>query len=702
MLNNTKIGVKLVGSFFVAALITLIVGWNGIRSMGNIMAGDDKLFDVGVKGLNHLAKANIVYLRNRSRIQNMIRINTKEYTESGEKHIDKYLQEMAENMAEFEKVIPSDEIRSTFKEFSDTMPKFLKDLDEVRAPLKDGKADEAVAVFDRIDKGSVETIKQTLLKLMDQAVAAAQTQMDINDATFVSTKRMLIGLIVLSMVLCIGMGLFLSKTIVVPLKNGLSMMKDLTRGHLRTRLHLVRKDEVGELAGAMDMFAEDLQTNVIGSMEKISRGDLSVEVAAKDEEDEIAPAINQSAAALRGLVSELKSLTTASLDGKLSTRGDAGKFQGGYGEIVQGINNTLDAVIKPVQDAADVLERIANKDMTARVTSNYHGDHAKIKNAVNQAAETLDQSLQQVAVGADQIASASSQIGTGAQALAQGTSEQASSLEEVSSSLQEMTAMTRQNSANAKEARGIAEATKTSAENGVDSMQRLSAAMDLIKKSSDDTAKIIKTIDEIAFQTNLLALNAAVEAARAGEAGKGFAVVAEEVRNLAMRSAEAAKNTANMIEGSVKNSENGVVINQEVMKNLEEINGHAKRVSEVMAEIAAASDQQSQGVGQVNTAMEQMNQLTQQNAANSEESASASEELSAQAQEMRAMVAGFKITAGQSAGGHQASHAPRSVKTVPSIMKATPVKAAVKRKGSGEDAFPLENGSNGHDAFKDF
>ena len=147
----------------------------------------------------------------------------------------------------------------------------------------------------------------------------------------------------------------------------------------------------------------------------------------------------------------------------------------------------------------------------------------------------------------------------------------------------------------------------------------------------------------------------------------------------------------------MKNSQNGVAINQEVMKNLEEINGHAKRVSEVMAEIAAASDQQSQGVGQVNTAMEQMNQLTQQNAANSEESASASEELSAQSQEMRAMVAGFKISGGGTAA-HSGSRVIRSETTAPK----TPVKMAAKRKGSGEDAFPLETKTNGHDAFKDF
>lgn len=185
----------------------------------------------------------------------------------------------------------------------------------------------------------------------------------------------------------------------------------------------------------------------------------------------------------------------------------------------------------------------------------------------------------------------------------------------------------------------------------MESMERLSAAMERIKGSSDETARIVKTIDEIAFQTNLLALNAAVEAARAGDAGKGFAVVAEEVRNLAMRSAEAAKDTSALIEESVRNAEGGVEVNGEVLEHLREITVQVEKVTEVMAEISAASEQQTRGIVQVTTAVEQMNQVTQQTAANAEESSSASEELAGQAEEMRGLVGRFVLSGVQLGGG---------------------------------------------------
>jgi methyl-accepting chemotaxis protein len=361
------------------------------------------------------------------------------------------------------------------------------------------------------------------------------------------------------------------------------------------------------------------------------------------------------------LLQESDSLVSAALNGSLSTRANANLFQGGWKQLITGVNSTLDAVLEPINEAAGILDKVAARDMTARVQGNYKGDHTKIKNSLNLAVENLEQALSQVSESTQQVASASGQISSGSQNLAQGANEQASSLEEVSASLEEMSSMTRQNAENATQAKNLSGEADQNAKQGTDAMERMSSSIVKIKESSDQTAKIVKTIDEIAMQTNLLALNAAVEAARAGEAGRGFAVVAEEVRNLAQRSAQAAKNTADMIGESVKNADEGVKISRDVSRSFEQITTSTRKVNDLISEIAAASKEQAAGIKQVNDAVSQMDKVTQQNAANAEESASASEELSSQAAELQAMVSQFNLGKVAARGGPSVAigHAPK-------------------------------------------
>ena len=316
-----------------------------------------------------------------------------------------------------------------------------------------------------------------------------------------------------------------------------------------------------------------------------------------------------------------------------------------------------------------------------------------------------------LSAGADQTSAAAGQVSSSSQSLAEGSSEQAASLEETSASLEEISGMTKRNAENAVQAKDLAGQTRTAADTGAADMEEMKRAMDAIKGSSDDISKIIKTIDEIAFQTNILALNAAVEAARAGEAGMGFAVVAEEVRNLAQRSAQSAKETAGKIEDSVKKSDHGVRICGKVAQSLGEIVGKARQVDTLVAEIAQASKEQTQGIEQVNTAVSQMDKITQSNAAGAEESAAAAEELSAQAvmlqesvTELLALVDGANHGASRTTA--HATHPARTIASKPGKSLATglmrPAKVshpAAPTRGQEKLSFadvPAKPGPNGH------
>lgn len=273
---------------------------------------------------------------------------------------------------------------------------------------------------------------------------------------------------------------------------------------------------------------------------------------------------------------------------------------------------------------------------------------------------------QMLTTSAEQTTSAARQVSSASQSLAEGASEQAASLEETSSSLEEMSSMTLRNTENAEKVNELARQARAAADIGAADMQTMSAAMKDIKASSDDIAKIIKTIDEIAFQTNILALNAAVEAARAGEAGMGFAVVADEVRSLAQRAAQSARETSAKIENAVTKTAQGVMITDKVAKSLAEIVVKAREVDTLAAEVASASREQSQGIGQINSAVTQMDKVTQSNAASAEESASASEELNAQAQALKEAV----VDLTRLVDGHSAPRVMEAPRT--SIMVETP------------------------------
>ena len=508
--------------------------------------------------------------------------------------------------------------------------------------------------------------------------------------------------------------------ILLPIGEGNRVLRQIRGGDLREKVeiechgdHQMMKEAVNGVHGWL--------VGLVAYITSIANGDLTAEVAKASDKDQIHEWLVLVKNNIGALVDDANMLAKAAVEGRLATRADATKHQGDYRKIVQGVNDTLDSVIGPLNVAAEYVDRISKGDMPSKITDNYNGDFNEIKvnlnvlidamNTVTNAAEQIalgnlsievrerspqDQLMQaltrmvttlrelartaeriadgdlavnvkpasendaignafvtmvtnlrkivgNVSAGSDSIATASQQIATGNANMAQRTEEQASSLEETASSMEEMTSTVKQNAENAQQANQLAIDASQVAVKGGAVINKVVTTMDSITDSSKKIADIIGVIDGIAFQTNILALNAAVEAARAGEQGRGFAVVAGEVRNLAQRSAAAAKEIKALISDSVDKVNDGSKLVGEAGQTMQEIVTSIKRVTDIMAEISAASVEQSSGIEQVNTAISQMDEITQQNSSVVQQAASAAAALQDQAQMLVEAVNRFKL-----------------------------------------------------------
>lgn len=457
-----------------------------------------------------------------------------------------------------------------------------------------------------------------------------------------------------------------------------------------------------EIAYSVNKVIESV-TSMTDILTRVSEGELEMlemleKTGKRSENDKLIPMEIQLIQNIKSLIGETVILSQAAVEGRLDIRGNVDKFKGEYRTVIQGINETLNAIIAPIEEASDVLEEMSRGNLQVRMEGDYQGDHAVIKNALNSTLDSilsyvseisgvlteisegnldvaitadykgdfveikdslnhiivnLSQVLGDIGNAADQVASGSRQVSDGSQTLSQGSTEQASSIQELTASITEIASQTKQNAINANQANELAMEAKKSAEQGNGQMQEMLSSMDGINEASANIFKIIKVIDGIAFQTNILALNAAVEAARAGQHGKGFAVVAEEVRNLAARSAEAAKETTDLIEGSIHKVQGGTTLAKETAEYLDEIVGGVEKAANLVGKIAEASNEQATGIAQVNKGIEQVSLVVQNNSATAEQSAAASEELSSQAELLKEMVMKFKLS-GKNIAGNEA------------------------------------------------
>jgi methyl-accepting chemotaxis protein len=382
-------------------------------------------------------------------------------------------------------------------------------------------------------------------------------------------------------------------------------------------------------------------------LDEISRGEIPKPIEARFQGDcsAVKNNLNRVIETVHALIADTESLHQSAIEGRLDVRADVNRHAGDFRKIVQGVNDTLTAMVEPIDDSVRVLAALAQGNLTEKMGTHYRGVFARMANDTNATVDHLAQSVQTIKEAADAINMAAREIAHGNQDLSHRTEEQASSLEETASSMEELSSTVRQNADNAKQANQMAVAASDVAMRGGEVVQRVVGTMQGINDSSRKIVDIIGVIDGIAFQTNILALNAAVEAARAGEQGRGFAVVAGEVRNLAQRSAAAAKEIKGLISDSVNKVEGGAKLVEDAGRTMSEIVGSVKRVSDIMAEIAAASVEQSSGIEQVNQALVQMDDVTQQNAALVEQAAAAAESLEEQAAHLVDSMSRFRLDA---------------------------------------------------------
>jgi methyl-accepting chemotaxis protein len=735
---NLNISSKLIIGFVLVSLLGGAVGLFGVANLRNLAEEEEKMYQENTVALAIMGNIESDFLRVRV-LTRSIRLNDSNNKLQLTEEIKVLFNEIDKNLIQYEKnYIYGNEEQIEFDNLKSLLVKYRLNTDKL-ATIVVEKNTEELAKFGNTDTSQIgNAADKATQRLMEINMLQAKNRLESSRALVDKSTMIMLIVSLLSMCLAIGAGVLIARIISRPINRMVAVATRISEGHLDSTFdnhlhdetgrleqalsqintvlhsliadmnHMSRQHDMGEIdtivpeekfAGAYREMAKGINMMVRGHIGVKMKAMSCVSEFAKGNFDaklELFPGkkriINETIEDLRknlkAVNQEIAELVKASISGKLDSRANGMSFQGDWKELIIGLNQLLEAVVKPIKEAGAVLKEMANGNLQLRVTGEYQGDHADIKNAMNETLDALSTYVNEISEvlnqmsnsnldveinseykgdfaqikdalnlivtsfndvfgeinnAADQVASGSRQVSDGSQALSQGATEQASAIEELTVSIGQVASQTKDNAMKANHANEFAIKSKESAEQGNQHMHKMLISMEEINESSAKISKIIKVIDEIAFQTNILALNAAVEAARAGQHGKGFAVVAEEVRNLAARSANAAKETTALIEGSVKNVEVGTQIANGTAKALEDIvQGVAKAVS-IVGEISGASNEQATAIAEINKGIEQVAEVVQNNSSTAEESASASEELSGQADILKGMVAKFKL-----------------------------------------------------------
>ena len=680
---NLKIGVKLLSSFILVAVIAIVIGLVGITNIRKIDKDNTKLYERMTVPISQMSEVSTRFQMLRVDLSNMIMESDAQKRQESAAQLDADVAQIDKISAEFEKLIISNDMKTAYAEFTKTRDEFAPCRKQIANLALSGKTSEAtIALRDALPQAKAE---QTAINKLDEMMIADAKATSVNNSkTAKIAETFMLILLIGAAGLAVGLGLFISRIIGSPVNQMAKLAEKLSVGDIDVTVESNTKDEIGDLARSMSAMVNNIRSQSEAA-DKIAQGDLSIEVKAASPKDVLAYSMIKVVETLRALVDETVMLSKAAVNGKLETRGDAAKFDGGYKEIIQGVNDTLDTVVNPINEAAEALNKLADNDLTARMVGTYMGDFAKIKESLNSAAESLEATVVQaseassaVLATAEEVAQTAQEVGKASQSVAEtinqvasGSTEQtrmvtsaAVSMEQLTQAIDEVSkgaqiqahtveetvgliqqisnaidavAHTAQGAAKASlEVADVAKSGGTSVQQSVQGMARIRETSDNVAKAvvhlgenSKQIGAIVETIDDIAEQTNLLALNAAIEAARAGEHGKGFAVVADEVRKLAERSSMATKEIADLIGKIQTMTEHAVEAMQAGTAEVESGTDLANEAGQALGSILSA-------VNGIVSQIEDVSAATQQMSASSAEVAKAVETLSAITEESTA------------------------------------------------------------------
>jgi methyl-accepting chemotaxis protein len=688
MFQNLTIGKRLTIGFSALALLILITGaFSGLR-MGVMQQGVRQLTLESVpqiRRLGQLATALAEY-----------RVSERGYVASQDapEKAAEYLGEMEAGSKEIDALIkgyilfPGDkrdaELKAAVQNHADA---YFANSRKLPAALAAGDTAPAKQAGD-LRQATADAVAA----LLDYKVQWLNRNVADQEKSYRFNLEAIAILVLIALALSVAGAIGISRSIVRPLHEVVGVANAVARGNLDGRIACDDRSEVGDLAramrgmvatlndfaagqaeierehdagnidfrldaarfsGAYARMAEGINTlvashigvkmNAIRIIAQYARGDLSEDIERyPGQKARISEAVDAVKAGLLAVTAEIKSLVDAAVAGDFGKRGDARRFEFVYAELIGGLNALMDTADHGLSEVGEVLAAVADGDLTRRIDTRLPGRFGELANDTNSTVEHLTGIVGQIRTGSESINAAAAEIARGNEDLSRRTEQQAAALEETASSMEELTSTVKQNADNARQASQLAHGAAGVAEQGGHVVGQVVDTMTGITESSRRIADIIGVIDGIAFQTNILALNAAVEAARAGEQGRGFAVVAAEVRTLAQRSAGAAKEIKQLITDSVMQVEEGSALVNRAGQTMGEIVDSVKRVTDIMADISAASQEQSAGIEQVNQAITQMDEGTQQNAALVEEAFAAAQSMEHQASELVGLVAAFK------------------------------------------------------------